>query len=110
MTQDPVLKATHQLSFQLAKKFFEQKPEVIPDLDKAVKNVIVGNGLAYTLSTFRAMREGMDIFVTFMNNKSPEIFASEQFRNSFLMRMYIDFLIGREDEKVAKILDNTPIK
>ena len=106
MKNPELRKAINGVSYQLAKSFFNEKPEVVPELETEVKGIIEEAGLVYNKTTLLTVREGMDLFVGLMKKPSLEEMQSAQFKSSFLMRMFIDFLLGREEEKLDKMVED----
>lgn len=103
---DNLRKQLERISYDLAKKMFESKPETIKPLDTAVKGLLENLGLIYNLKTFKNLRAGIDLYLHFADDKAktPEAVIEGGFRNSMMMRMYLDYLIGREEEKVGEAL------
>lgn len=84
--------------------FFKGKEDILAEMEKEMKKVLAKEHIPFTLPTFRAMQAGIDMFWAAQredgNNPGGVNLAT-------ISRMYIDYLVYTEQDKVEKILDET---
>lgn len=90
-----------QLKKMAVLQFFKGKEDILDQMEVELKKVLQKDGIPFTLATFKAMAAGIDMFWAAQKedgiNRGIDI--------ATISRMYIDYLVYTEQEKVDKLLN-----
>jgi len=91
------------LKKQAVLMFFKGKEDVLAEMEKEIKKVLKKDGIPFTLATFKAMQAGIDMFWAAQREDG----VKRGVDIATVARMYIDYLVYTEQDKVEKILQET---
>ena len=84
-------------------EFFKGKEDILEQMEVELKKVLSKDGIPFTLATFKAMSAGIDMFWAAQREEG----VKRGVDIATISRMYIDYLVYTEQDKVEKILQET---
>lgn len=92
------------LKKQAVLMFFKGKEDILAEMEREMKKVLAKDNIPFTLPTFKAMQAGIDMFWAAQNAEEN---SPGGINIATISRMYIDYLVYTEQDKVEKILEET---
>lgn len=90
-----------ELKKQAVLMFFKDKGDILAEMEREMKKVLAKDHIPFTLPTFKAMQAGIDMFWAAQREDGT---SPGGINLATISRMYIDYLVYSEQDKVEKIL------